>query len=91
MAGIEPASRKFDQGSTTSLVGPFVSREPRPGQQEPQLTSRFIFGPRYRRPGSRIPNYLTPIPRLSGEAEDGRDRTESVKGLAIDRDYAAIA
>jgi len=55
MAGIEPASRKFDQRCPTSLVGPKASRGLGQGQQAPETASRCVFGPAYRRYGSRSP------------------------------------
>ena len=68
MAGIEPASRKFDQRSTTGIVGRLVSHGPGSIRRKPWLTSRFVLGRPHRRQVSRSPSLMTPAPPALGRS-----------------------
>ena len=68
MAGIEPASRKFDQRSATGIVGRLASHGPGSVRQKPWLTSRFVLGRPHRRQVSRSPSLMTPAPPALGRS-----------------------
>ena len=74
MAGVEPASRKFEQKRTTSLVGLFFVAPVDPGQQASTIASRCgahelpASDPTYRCLWEGTPGFLSPadLPPGSG-------------------------
>ena len=66
MAGVEPASRRFVQEHTTSLVDLLVLARGAAGQQAATQASRYrtlgcpVYGPTYRRERDGTPGLLSP-------------------------------
>ena len=80
MAGVEPASRRFEPESTTSLVALLCLARADPEQQGSTQASRCgaygipASGPSYRRPWAGTPGLLTPAAFPPGAGKGGRDR-----------------
>jgi hypothetical protein len=80
MAGVEPASRRFEPECATSLVALLRLAGAAPEQQGSTQASRCgaygipASGPSYRRPWAGTPGLLTPAAFPPGAGKCGRDR-----------------